>query len=614
MAPKKSNMALTKNIVTFIVVFLLVASVFSMFELSDTTTNKTDIAGLVQKINNEEVKRIEVTGDKLTVELNDGTMLKTDKEPAESLSTLLSNFGVAPEKITKLNITVKQDSSPSFWFWSIAPILLPVLIIGFFIWMMMKQVQGANSRALMFGQSNAKQFQDGSKNKVSFKDVAGSKEAKVELQEVVEFLRKPQKFIQLGAKIPKGVLLVGSPGTGKTLMARAVAGEAGVPFLHISGSEFVEMFVGVGASRVRDLFRKAIKQAPCIVFIDELDAVGRQRGAGLGGSHDEREQTLNQILVEMDGFDNQTGVIVIAATNRPDILDPALLRPGRFDRQVTIDLPDIREREEILKIHAKNKPLAADSNLKVVAQRTPGFSGADLANVLNEAAILAGRESKKEIPQILVLSAIEKVMLGPERKSSIMSDKEKKITAFHEAGHALVAHILPNSDPVHKISIISRGRAGGYTLKIPEEDKRYHSKSEFLDDLAVLLAGHVTEKTIFGEVTTGASSDLKKATSLARQLITHYGMSEELGPRTYGEKEEMIFLGKEIHERRDYSEKTAEAIDEAIMGLIRNAFKRAEEIITKHKDKLEKIANTLLSKETLEREEFEQLMAGPALA
>jgi cell division protease FtsH len=609
MAVKKRDPSLVRNIATFVVVALLFLSILSFFNIDETKNENIDIATVIQQINAEQIKSITVIGDNLTVTLANGSTEKATKEPSESLSTLLKNFGVTPDKLAKLQIVIKQDTSFSYWFWSIAPIVFPLLIIGFFLWLMMRQIQGANSKAMMFGQSTAKQFQDQGNNKISFKDVAGSTEAKVELQEVVEFLRKPQKFISLGAKIPKGVLLVGPPGTGKTLMARAIAGEAGVPFFHISGSEFVEMFVGVGASRVRDLFRKAKKQAPCIVFIDELDAVGRQRGAGLGGSHDEREQTLNQILVEMDGFDNQTGIIVVSATNRPDILDAALLRPGRFDRQVTIDLPDIRERQAILAIHAANKPLTPEVDLKLVAQRTPGFSGADLANVLNEAAILSGRDNKKIIDQDYIMSAIEKVMLGPERKSSIMSEKEKKITAYHEAGHALVAHSLPNADPVHKVSIIARGRAGGYTLKLPTEDRHYHSRSEFIDDLAVLLAGHATEEVIFGEVTTGASSDLKKATTLARELITRYGMSEELGPRTYGEKEELVFLGREIHERRDYSEKTAEAIDAAILKLIRAAKKTAHEMITTHKEKLELIAGTLLEKETIEKVEFEQLMA-----
>ena len=598
-----------KNVVTFILVFLLVSSFLSLFTIDKTRRQAIDVGTLVTEINDGKVESIEVAGDKLSVKLSDGTLQETQKEPTESLSTLLNNFSVSPDKLAEVKIDITNDTGLGFWMLTIAPIILPIIIIGFFIWMMMKQIQGANSKALMFGQSNAKQFQPQTKNRVTFSDVAGSHEAKIELSEIVEFLRKPQKFIELGAKIPKGVLLVGPPGTGKTLMARAVAGEAGVPFFHISGSEFVEMFVGVGASRVRDLFRKAKRQAPCIVFIDELDAVGRQRGAGLGGSHDEREQTLNQILVEMDGFDNQTNIIVVAATNRPDILDPALLRPGRFDRQVTLDLPDIREREEILKIHARNKPLAEGTDLKLVAQRTPGFSGADLANVLNEGAIMAGRDEQKIISQNCLFQAIEKVMLGPERRSSIMSEKEKKITAYHEAGHALVAQELPNADPVHKISIISRGRAGGYTLKLPTEDRKYHSRAEFLDDLAVMLAGHVAEKKIFNEVTTGASNDLKKATQLARQIVTQYGMSDELGPRTYGEHEELIFLGREIHERRDYSEKTAEAIDSTIMKLIRNALKTAEDIITRQRERLEKIAQTLLVKETLEKDEFEQLMA-----
>jgi cell division protease FtsH len=445
------------------------------------------------------------------------------------------------------------------------------------------------------------------KQKTTFNDIAGAKEAKEELQEIVEFLKNPQKFLSMGAKIPKGVLLLGAPGTGKTLLARAVAGEAKVPFFHISGSEFVEMFVGVGASRVRDLFRKAKKSAPCIVFIDEIDAVGRQRGAGLGGSHDEREQTLNQILVEMDGFEVDTNIIVIAATNRPDVLDPALLRPGRFDRHVVIDMPDIKDREKILEVHSKNKPLAAEVSLLTIAQRTPGFSGADLANLLNEATILAARRNKKKVGMDELLESIEKVMMGPQRKSRVFSEKEKKTIAYHEAGHALVTHLLPNADPVHKISIISRGRAAGYTLKLPLEDKHLRSQSEFYDELAVMLAGFVTEKEVFGEVTTGASNDLKQATLLARELVTEYGMSDVLGPRTFGQKEEMIFLGKEIHERRDYSEKVAETIDKEVTKLISTASQTAKETIVKNRKTLDKIAKTLLEKETLEKNEFAAL-------
>jgi cell division protease FtsH len=447
---------------------------------------------------------------------------------------------------------------------AVLPYLLPFLLIGVFVFFMLRSVQGANSRAMMFGQSQAKEFGQDRKDRVTFKDVAGVKEAKEELSEVVEFLKHPKKFLDLGARIPRGVLLLGSPGTGKTLLSRAVAGEAQVPFFHISGSEFVEMFVGVGASRVRDLFKKAKKNTPCIVFIDEIDAVGRKRGAGLGGSHDEREQTLNQILVEMDGFDQNTNIIVIAATNRPDVLDAALLRPGRFDRQVVLDNPDIADREAILKVHAKRKPLAKDVSLRRIAERTPGFSGADLANLLNEGAILAARNNQQIIKMEDLFEAIEKVMLGPERKSKVLNKKEKKLTAYHEAGHAVVTHFLLHTDPVQKISIISRGRAGGYTLKTPLEDKHMHSKTEFIEEIAVLLGGYLTEKEIFGEVTTGATSDLRRATSIARRLVTDYGMSEKLGPRTYGEKEEMIFLGREIHEQKDYSEKIAEKIDEEI--------------------------------------------------
>ncbi len=601
---------LIKNFIVFFLIFLAVAVLFSVYDSSQKEAKRVGIEKLITQINNEEVKRIVVNGANIKVTLKDDTEEYVKKETGETLSELLNNFGVNKEKLVKVNIEVKENEGIDFWLNAVLPFLLPFLLIGAFIYFMMRSVQGANTRAMMFGQSQAKQFGPNAKDKVTFADVAGVKEAKEELKEVVEFLRQPKKFLELGARIPRGVLLLGSPGTGKTLLARAVAGEANVPFFHISGSEFVEMFVGVGASRVRDLFKKAKKNAPCIIFIDEIDAVGRRRGAGLGGSHDEREQTLNQILVEMDGFDPNTNVIVMAATNRPDVLDPALLRPGRFDRQVVLDEPDIKDREAILKVHARKKPLAKEVSLRRIAERTPGFSGADLANLLNEAAILAARRDKKIIGMDELYEAIEKVMLGPERKSRVLSEKEKKITAYHEAGHAIVAHFLPHTDPVHKISIIARGRAGGYTLKLPTEDKHMHTKTEYLEEIAVLLAGYITEKEIFGEVTTGATSDLRRATSLARKLVTDYGMSDVLGPRTFGEKEELIFLGREIHEQRDYSEKVAEQIDTEISRFINEASARAREIIKEKREKLEKVVKTLLIKETLEREEFENLV-GP---
>ena len=586
---------------------VLLLGIFSFFDSSSKKPAEISVAKLVSQINADQVKNITVIGSKLDITLKDDSTVTTHKEVNEPLSDMLKNYGVSSEKIAAVDITVKDESGESAWWMTLLPYLLPLVIIIAVVWFMMRQVQGVNNRAMSFGQSGAKMATQN--NKVNFGDVAGAQEAKEDLKEIVDFLRNPQKFTDVGAKIPRGVLLLGAPGTGKTLLARAVAGEAKVPFFHISGSEFVEMFVGVGASRVRDLFKRAKKAAPCLIFIDEIDAVGRQRGAGLGGSHDEREQTLNQILVEMDGFDNQTNIIVIAATNRPDVLDPALLRPGRFDRQVVIDLPDIKDREEILKIHAKNKPLDGDTNLKMVAQRTPGFSGADLANLLNEAAIVAAKKNEKKIKGQDVLDAIERVLLGRERKSHILSDKEKKITAYHEAGHALISHVLPHSDPVHKVSIISRGRAAGYTINLPNEEKKMTSYSDFIDNMAVLLGGFAAEKIFFDEVTTGASSDLKKVTQMARQIVTQYGMDPKLGPRTFGEKEEMIFLGKEIHERRDYSEKTAEVIDEEISTYIKNALKTAETTIKDNKDKMEKIVSQLIEKETIEKEEFEAIMA-----
>jgi cell division protease FtsH len=598
-----------RNFLYFFLAFILVAGVLSTFSSSGTARRTLGIDEFVALINEGKVKDVLVSGDRLDVTLADGSRAISRKEPADSLSQLLKNYDVAPDKLKAVKVAVKDNTGAIFWLNTVLPFLIPFLLIAGFIWITFRQVQGQNSKALSFGQSAARETTPRDlKQKITFSDVAGVKEAKEELKEVVEFLRNPRKFTALGARIPKGVLLVGAPGTGKTLLAKAVAGEANVPFFNISGSEFVEMFVGVGASRVRDLFRKAKRHAPCIVFIDEIDAVGRQRGAGLGGSHDEREQTLNQILVEMDGFDTDTNVIVVAATNRPDILDPALLRPGRFDRRVVLDEPDISDREAILKVHAVKKPLAQSVNMRKIAERTPGFTGADLANLLNEAAILAARANRKAIEMADCLESIEKVLLGPERKSHILSDREKKITAYHEAGHALVAHVLPAADPVHKVSIISRGRAAGYTLKLPTEDKHLHARSEFVADLAVMLAGWTTEKETFREVTTGASNDLKQATKLARQLVTVYGMSDALGPRTFGDKEELIFLGREITEQRDYSEKVAESIDSEVSRFISAAQRTAKAIITKFKPQLERIVKALMEKETLERDAFEALL------
>ncbi|MDP2830578.1 MAG: ATP-dependent zinc metalloprotease FtsH [bacterium] len=599
---------LIKNFIIFFIIFLFIAALFSMYGASGQKSDKAGIETLIYQINNEEVAGIVIEGDELKVALKDGREETVKKEQGESLSELLKNFNVEPAKIASLKIEVKDESGLDFWLAAILPFLIPFLLIGVFIYFMMRSVQGANTRAMMFGQSQAREAGKDNKDKATFKDVAGVKEAKEELKEVVDFLKYPKKFTELGARIPKGVLLLGSPGTGKTLLARATAGEANVPFFSISGSEFVEMFVGVGASRVRDLFKKAKKSAPCIIFIDEIDAVGRRRGAGLGGSHDEREQTLNQILVEMDGFEPNANVIVMAATNRPDVLDPALLRPGRFDRRITLDEPDIADREAILKVHARKKPLAKEVSLRRVAERTPGFSGADLANLLNEAAILAARRNKKVIEMDELFESIERVMLGPERKSRILSEKEKKITAYHEAGHAIVAHNSPHTDPVQKISIIARGQASGYMIKLPIEDKHLYTKSEFVEEIAVLLAGYLAEQEIFGEITTGATSDLRRATGLARKLITDFGMSETLGPRTFGEKEEMIFLGREIHEQRDYSEKIAEQIDKEISVFLEQAAHQARGIIKQKRDDLEKVVAALLKKETLEREEFEKIV------
>ncbi len=595
-----------KNFFIVVFVILMMASFISLYTENGQKAETVTINKLAEEINDNQIKKVIVEGGDIDIVLKDEKRQKTKKENSESIFSTLKNLGVSPEKIRQTNIVIKDESSNMMWMNIFASFVLPFLIIGLFIYFMMRQVQGMNQKAMIFGKTKAKETKNKGE-KVTFKDIAGIKEAKEELFEVVDFLKDSKKFTDMGAKIPKGVLLLGPPGVGKTLLAKAVAGEAGVPFFHISGSEFVEMFVGVGASRVRDLFGKAKKNAPAILFIDEIDAVGRRRGAGLGGSHDEREQTLNQILVEMDGFESHTNVIVLAATNRPDVLDPALLRPGRFDRRVMLDLPDINDREAILKIHARKKPLAKGLSLREIAERTPGFSGADLENLLNEAAILAVKRKKKKIEKIDILDSVEKVMLGPARKSHILNKKEKKITAYHEAGHALVAKMLPNTDPVHKVSIVSRGQAAGYTLKLPREDRVFSTREKFIEELSVLLAGHIVEKIEFGDVTTGASNDLRQATRLARRLVTEFGMAEHLPLRTYGEHEEMIFLGRDIHEQRDYSEKTAEKIDQEVDSLIVNAQKRAEKIIKDNKDKLDKIAALLLEQETIEREEFNKL-------
>lgn len=599
---------LAKNIGLVILTFLVIAGLFVLYSGPQTKPADVSLSTLVSQINNGQVKEIAVDGDNLNVTLNDGKTENSIKERETGLTDSFKNYGVDPAKLDTVNINIKSNASSSFWVGTVLPFLLPFLLIAGFIWFMLRQAQKGNSQALSFGSSRARVIDPKDKRlRTTFKDVAGAKEAKEELFEIVEFLKHPGKFLKLGAKIPKGVLLLGPPGTGKTLIAKAVAGEANVPFFNISGSEFVEMFVGVGASRVRDLFKQAKKSAPAIVFIDEIDAVGRHRGAGLGGGHDEREQTLNQILVEMDGFDTNTNVIVVAATNRPDVLDPALLRPGRFDRRVTMDLPDIEERMEILKIHAKNKPLDNNTNLRTIAERTSGFSGADLSNLLNEAAILSARREKKEISMPELTEAIEKVILGPERRSRIIDEEEKKTIAYHEAGHALIGASLKNADPVQKISIISRGHAGGYTLSAPSKDKRLLSKNYFIDELSVLLGGYVSEKLVFGDVTTGASNDLERATAMARNLVTRYGMSE-LGPRTFGHKEELVFLGREIQEEKNYSEKTAEDIDKQVTKFIAGAYDVAEKVLKEKRESLEKIVSVLLEKETMEQEEFNEIM------
>ncbi len=593
---------LKNGFVYLVITVAILAIIFTLFAnepRENTTVSLTEFMATVQDAAlNEQYPSVIVTDNHLVAEIEDRRITARKTDQMDILEALRDD-GVPYDKI---KVTVREPSQ----FSNLLPILgtfLPILIFGGILLLMMRQAQGTNNQALSFGKSKARVFKS-NKPTITFAEVAGVEEAKEELQEVVAFLKYPERFQALGAQIPKGVLLVGPPGTGKTHISRAVAGEAGVPFFSISGSEFVEMFVGVGASRVRDLFDQAKRNAPCIVFVDEIDAVGRQRGAGLGGSHDEREQTLNQILVEMDGFESNTSVIVLAATNRPDVLDPALLRPGRFDRQVVLDSPDVKGREHILHLYSKDKPLAEDMDLETIARQTPGFSGADLKNLLNEAALLAARRNKKAISQAEVEEAVERVLAGPERRSRIISEREKKVTAYHEVGHALVAQLLPDVDPVHKISIIARGRAGGYTRVLPPEDRHLWTRSQFRQQMAFALGGYAAEVLIFGEMTTGASNDIEMATSLARRMVMEYGMSEKLGPRAFGRKEELIFLGRDIQEQRNYSEAVAQDIDGEVEGLIQEAHDRASGLLTQHKEKLVEIADTLMEVETFDGKAF----------
>ena len=604
--PKSQLNKFIRNTAIAFALFLLIAGIFSLYN-TNSSQKPTDVSldKLVEQINKEQVKSIQVIDNNLEITLKSGEKEKTQKEQESSLSETLKNYGVKSEKLAQIQINIKDTSASKIW-GNIFVFLIPILFILGLVYFMSRQMKGAAGKALKFGEATAKMFKGKSKERKTFKDVAGVKEAKEELIEVVDFLRNPGKYLKIGARIPRGVLLVGSPGTGKTLLAKAVANEANVPFLSMSGSEFMELFVGVGASRVRDLFNKAKKEAPSIIFIDEIDSIGGQRGMGIT-AHEEREQTLNQILAEMDGFTTDDRVIVMAATNRPDLLDLALLRPGRFDRTIILNLPDIKEREAILKIHCRDKPLDESVAFKELAERTPGFSGADLANMVNEAAILTAKKGKKKVSQKEMLASIDKVLLGPERKSHVLSKKEKRIAAFHEAGHALVSHFLPHTDPIRKVSIVARGIAGGFTLKLPEEEKHMYSKAEFLDELAVLLAGYATEKETFGDITTGAANDLVRATKLARDLVTEYGMSE-LGPVVLGEKHRLRFLNFPGTEERNYSEETATKIDKEISKLINQAQEKSKEIIKNHKKKLEQLAEALVKKETIERKEFEKIM------
>jgi cell division protease FtsH len=596
------------NVVGAVLIFIAIISIYTYTQTDKTKTQNITISELAADISAGKVSSITVTDDDLAIAYTDKTEKESKKEAQSSLTETLSNLGIEKDKIAAIKIDNKVDSGLGYWLINILPFLFPILLFFFMIWFFTRQARGAGVQAMSFGQSRARlTTPDDSKVKITFKDVAGAKEAKQELAEIVDFLKNPKKFLDIGARIPKGILLMGAPGTGKTLLARAVAGEAGVAFFSMSGSEFVEMFVGVGASRVRDLFKQAKQTAPAIIFIDEIDAVGRSRGTGMGGGNDEREQTLNQILVEMDGFEPNEKVIVMAATNRPDVLDTALLRPGRFDRRVTIDLPDRIDRLAILEVHAKNKPLAEDVNLMVVAERTPGFSGADLYSLMNEGAIVAARENRTKIGQYDLIRSIEKVMIGPERKSHLLSKKEKELTAYHEAGHALLASVLTHADPVHKVSIISRGRAAGFTMKLPLEERRTQSKNEFLDDIVVSLGGYVVEKNIFGDLTTGSSNDLQVSTALARDMVTKYGMSDKIGPIALEAGSGRAMFGQGVGDK-EYSESVGATIDGEVSRIMNEAYDRALKIITEKRAVLDAISKALIAAETLEQKEYEQIL------
>ncbi len=598
-----------RNIFIALLVLGILVTSYSYLSGPSGKIETISLSQLASDIKTGKVLKMTVAGEELDVTYKDNKEKISKKEVDSSVTETLLRYGVTADQLTAVPIDVKSDSGFAYWFSTlIGPIILPLVFTLLLIWYLSRQVKGAGMQAFSFGQSRAKLTSpDDKKQKVTFKDVAGAREAKLELEEIVDFLKSPKKFLDIGAEIPKGVLLMGSPGTGKTLLARAVAGEAGVPFFSISGSEFVEMFVGVGASRVRDLFKVAKMASPAIIFVDEIDAVGRVRGGGMGGGNDEREQTLNQILVEMDGFEQTEKVIVMAATNRPDVLDPALLRPGRFDRRVVIDLPDRRDREEILKIHSRTKPFGEDINLGLIAERTPGFSGADLYSLMNEGAILAARENRTKVAQFDLIRSIEKVMLGPERRSHLLSSKEKEITAYHEAGHALVASVLPYSDPVHKISIISRGRAAGYTLKLPVEDRKLQSKKEFLDDIAMSLGGYVAEKMIFGDITTGPSNDLQVSTALARDMVTKYGMSDKLGPVALEAPGGKVLFGQGVGDK-DYSERVGAEIDAEVSAIIHGGLKKAEDILTNYRPALDAITKRLIEVEVIEMDEYEKIL------